>query len=181
MYGIVNRAVEDLICERYGEEKWSAIKKRSNIDIDFFVSNEPYPDDITYKLVGAITEELQIPVNTILVSIGEWWVLRTGKEKYGSLMEAGGDTLREFLMNLPLFHNRIMLIYPKLTPPEFRVSDLTENSIHVHYFSKRPGLQEFVRGLLQGLGKMYNTPVNIELISSRDDGNTHEIFKLTWP
>ena len=125
MYGIVNRAIEDLVIEKYGEEKWEAIRKRSNIDIDFFVSNEPYPDDMTYKLVGAISEEMQIPVEDILVSIGEWWVLRTGKEKYGSLMEAGGNSLKEFLVNLPVFHSRIMLIYPKLTPPEFKISDLT--------------------------------------------------------
>ena len=73
-----------------------------------------------------------------------------------------------------------MLIYPKLTPPEFKVSDETENSIQLHYFSKREGLQEFVRGLIQGLGKMYNTPVNIELMQTRNEGSTHEIFKISW-
>jgi hypothetical protein len=39
-------------------------------------------------------------------------VLKTTKEKYGGLMEAGGNDLKEFLINLPLFHNRVMLIYP---------------------------------------------------------------------
>jgi hypothetical protein len=29
--------------------------------------------------------------------------------KYGGLMEAGGNDLKEFLINLPLFHNRVML------------------------------------------------------------------------
>jgi len=73
-----------------------------------------------------------------------------------------------------------MLIYPKLTPPEFKVSNIKEKSIHVHYFSKRQGLQEFVRGLLSGLGKMYNTPVEIELLQSRNDGSNHEVFKVSW-
>ena len=73
-----------------------------------------------------------------------------------------------------------MLLYPKLTPPEFKVSDIEENSIHVHYFSKREGLQEFVRGLLQGLAKLYETEANILLVQSRDDGNDHEIFKVNW-
>ena len=181
MYGIVNKAIEDLVCDIYGEEKWTVIKNRSKIDVDFFVSNEPYPDDITYQLIGSISEELQLPVNEILISLGEWWVLRTGKEKYGSLMEAGGNNLKEFLVNLPGFHSRIMLIYPKLTPPEFQVSDISENSLLLHYFSKRAGLKEFVRGLLQGLAKMYKSPLDIELISSREDGATHETFKLTWP
>lgn len=180
MYGIVNKAIEDLVKETFGEEKWEAVKKRGNVDVDFFISNEPYDDSITYNLAIAISEEMNVPIGEVLVSLGEWWVLKTGKEKYGGLMEAGGNSLREFLINLPIFHSRIMLIYPKLTPPEFRISDLTDNSIHVHYFSKRSGLQEFVRGLLQGLGKMYKTPVIVELLSSRDDGNDHEIFKVTW-
>ncbi|MFV8360439.1 heme NO-binding domain-containing protein [Flavobacterium sp. LS1P3] len=32
-----------------------------------------------------------------------------------------------------------MFIYPKLTPPEFKVTDVPENSLNIHYFSKREG------------------------------------------
>ncbi|MBT8218977.1 MAG: heme NO-binding domain-containing protein [Bacteroidia bacterium] len=180
MYGIVNRAIEDLVKANFGHDTWDAVKRRSGVEIDYFISNEPYNDDITFKLATAVGEEMNMPVASVLQAFGEWWILKTGKEKYGGLMEAGGHNLKEFLVNLPIFHNRIMLIYPKLTPPEFKVSHAEENSIRVHYYSKREGLQEFVRGLLSGLGKMYNTPVDIELLQSRDDGNTHEIFKVSW-
>lgn len=180
MYGIVNKAIEDLVKVNFGEDKWDAVKKRSGVDVDYFLSNEPYDDAITYQLAGAVSEEMQIPVEKVLEAFGEWWILKTGQEKYGGLMQAGGNNLREFLVNLPIFHNRIMLMYPKLTPPEFQISHVEENSVHVHYFSKRVGLQEFVRGLLSGLGKMYETPVVIELLESRDDGKNHEIFKVSW-
>jgi hypothetical protein len=180
MYGIVNKAIEDLVKENFGEEKWELIRQRSGVEIDFFLSNEPYDDDITFKLAIATAEEMGMSVENVLIAFGEWWVLRTSKEKYGGLMEAGGASLKEFLKNLPVFHNRVMLIYPKLTPPEFKVSDATENSIHVHYHSKREGLQEFVRGLLQGLGKLYKTDVAIELLQTRDHGDHHEVFKVSW-
>jgi len=180
MYGIVNRAIEDLVIANFGEDKWDAVKKRSGVNVDYFVSNVPYDDDITYKLAGAIGEEMEMTVTDVLQALGEWWILKTGKEKYGGLMEAGGHNLREFLVNLPIFHNRIMLIYPKLTPPEFKISDVRDKSINIHYFSKREGLQEFVRGLLSGLGKMYDTPTEIELIQSRNEGSDHEIFKVSW-
>ncbi|MBU3713685.1 MAG: heme NO-binding protein [Ferruginibacter sp.] len=180
MYGIVNKAIEDLIKENFGSEKWEAVKKRSGIDVDFFISNEPYDDDITYKLAGAVAEEMNIELSLVLQLLGEWWILRTTKEKYAGLLQTGGKNLKEFLSNLPVFHNHIMMIYPKLTPPEFKVSDKTDNSIHIHYYSKREGLQEFVRGLLTGLGKMYETPVDISLLESRDKGNNHEIFKVSW-
>lgn len=180
MYGIVNRAIEELVIENFGIAKWEAIKERSKIDVDYFISSEPYDDDITFKLAIAVSEEMNITVGEVFVAFGEWWVMKTTKEKYPGLMNSGGKNLREFLINLPSFHNRVMLIYPKLTPPEFKVSDIAENSIKLHYFSKREGLQEFVRGLIQGLGKLYGTPVIVDLIQTRNEGGTHEIFKISW-
>ena len=180
MYGIINKSIENLVKEKFGEEQWALVKKRSGVDIDFFISNEPYDDRITYQLASAISAELDIPLDQVLETFGEWWVLKTSKEKYGGLMEAGGNSLMEFLVNLPLFHNRVMLIYPKLTPPEFLVSHIEERSIHVHYLSARQGLQPFVKGLFIGLGKMYDTAVQVELLQSRENGDEHEIFKLSW-
>ncbi len=180
MYGIVNKAIEDLVTANFGADKWDAIKERSGVDIDFFISSEPYDDDVTFKLAVAVSEEMKMTVSDVLIAFGEWWVIKTTSEKYPGLMNSGGNNLREFLINLPNFHNRIMLIYPKLTPPEFKVSDISENGLHLHYFSKREGLQEFVRGLIQGLGKMYNTPLKLELIQTRNEGSTHEIFKINW-
>ena len=180
MYGIINKSIEDLVKENFGEQKWEAIKERSGIDIDFFISNEPYNDDVTYKLAGAISEEMKMPLSDVLFAFGEWWILKTTKEKYSGLLEAGGSNLKEFLIKLPLFHNHIMLIYPKLTPPEFKTSHVEENSIHIHYHSQRAGLREFVRGLLSGLGKLYQTTVSIELLESREMGNDHEVFKVSW-
>ncbi|WP_430399953.1 heme NO-binding domain-containing protein [Flavobacterium sp.] len=180
MYGIVNKAIQDLVIANFGEEKWENILDRSGIEEDFFISSEAYDDDITFKLAGAVSKEMNMPINDVLVAFGEWWVVKTTKEKYGGLMESGGSSLKEFLENLPLFHNRVMLIYPKLTPPEFKVSDISERSLNLHYFSKREGLQEFVRGLIQGLGIMFNTETKIELLQTRDLGDDHEIFKVSW-
>ncbi|EKT4510563.1 heme NO-binding domain-containing protein, partial [Flavobacterium psychrophilum] len=153
MYGIVNKAIEDLVIANFGEAKWNAIKDRTGIDIDFFISNEPYDDEITFKLALAVSQEMNMTINQVLITFGEWWVIKTTSEKYPGLMNSGGNNLRDFLVNLPNFHNRVMLIYPKLTPPEFKISNITENGLNLHYFSKRQGLQEFVRGLIQGLGK----------------------------
>lgn len=180
MYGIVNKAIQELVVANFGEEKWELILEKSGIEEDFFISSEAYNDDITFKLANAVSDEMNMPLKEVLIAFGEWWVVKTTKEKYGGLMESGGSTLKEFLLNLPLFHNRVMLIYPKLTPPEFKISEVTENSLNLHYFSKREGLQEFVRGLIRGLGIMFKTETTIELLQTRDFGDDHEIFKISW-
>jgi len=180
MYGIINKSIEELVTEKFGENKWNEVKKVSEIDIDFFISNEPYDDAITYDLAIGISKVMNISLDAVLFTFGEWWILDTTKKKYGGLLKSGGASLKEFLVNLPQFHNHIMLMYPKLTPPEFKVSDINENNIVVHYLSKRPGLQEFVRGLFSGLGKLYKTNVTIELLQSRNEGSDNESFKISW-
>ena len=180
MYGIVNKAIEELVIANFGNDTWNTIKKTSGVDVDFFISNEPYDDDITYKLATAAAEETGLTISEVLISFGEWWILKTGKEKYGYLLESGGENYKDFLINLPLFHNRVMMIYPRLTPPEFKISNIEAKSLHLHYFSKRIGLQDFVRGLLQGLGKFYSCKVQLNLLESRDTNSDHEIFHVAW-
>lgn len=180
MYGIVYKAIQDLITDSYGADEWEAVKEKSGVDVDFFISNEPYSDDIMNKLAGATSEVLGITVDHVLNAFGEWCVLKTIKEKYGGFIATGGENLREFLVNLPLFHNRIMLMHPMFTSPEFKISNIKDNSISVHYHFKKEGLQEFVKGLLAGLAKMYKVDANVEFLQSRNDSNTPEIFKVTW-
>jgi len=180
MYGVVNKAIQGLVTENFGEEKWLEVKTKAGIDEESFLSNESYPDAYTYKLAAAASEQLNMSLSDVLIAFGEYWIAKTGMQHYGELMKAGGQDLKEFLINLPGFHSRIMLIYPKLQPPEFKITDVQSLSLHLHYYSDRPGLKYFVYGLINGLAKMFNTPVTIEIISDRDLGHHHEIYKVNW-
>lgn len=180
MYGLVNKSIQDLIVTNFGEEKWIDVKEKSGIEIDYFISTEPYDDAVTYQLAIAASEELGMTVEEVLFAFGEWWVLKTGNEKYGGLMKAGGSTLKEFLINLPLFHDRIRLIYPKLRPPEFEIDEVEDRALVLHYFSFREGLVGFMKGLISGLGKMFDSPVLIDHILSKESGHTHEAFRVSW-
>ena len=65
MYGIVNKAIEDLVVANFGLAKWEAIRDRSGIEVDFFISNEAYDDEITFKLALAVSEEMHMPMNEV--------------------------------------------------------------------------------------------------------------------
>jgi hypothetical protein len=178
MYGIVNQAIYGLVTENFGHEKWAEIKKRSGVNLDYFVSNEPYEDNITYELVGAASEVLGLHPNDVLHAFGEYWVLKTGMEKYGDLMRAGGEGFSEFILNLPNFHSRIMLIYPNLSPPEFSTEKINEGHIKLHYYSEREGLTYFVVGLIHGLAKMYGQKVDVSHRHVDDAEAWHDIFEI---
>lgn len=180
MYGIVNKSIEELIVANYGLDKWNDIKQKSKINIEYFISSESYDDEVTYTLAGTVAEELGITVDEVLYAFGEWWILHTGKNHYGYLLESGGQNFKTFIQNLPSFHNRVMMMYPKLTPPEFKISEVEESSLNLHYHSKRKGLTPFVYGLMSGLGKFFGTHVETKHVKSVEGPNTHEIINVTW-
>jgi hypothetical protein len=180
MYGMVNKAVENLVCSQFGDDKWAAIKEKAGLDVDMFISNESYDDSITYRLVGAASEVLGLPAEKILEAFGEHWVLKTAVEGYGDMMDAGGKDLAEFLMNLPNFHTRTVMIFPKLKPPRFEISEQTENSLILHYHTHREGLAPFVVGALRGLAKRFETEAKITQLTDRAAGADHEKFLVEW-
>jgi hypothetical protein len=180
MYGMVNKAVEDMVCLHHGEAVWEQIKSEAGVDVDVFMSNESYSDDITYLLVAAASKVLKMPVEQILIGFGEHWILHTAQEGYGGLLQASGKNLPDFLRNLPNFHSRVAMIFPKLQPPRFECANITAGSLKLHYYSHREGLAPFVVGLMQGLGKMFKTPVTVRLVEAKTQGADHDVFDVTW-
>lgn len=179
MYGIVNIALKDFALENFGEEKWDIIRENSGVNVDFSLTENPYSDANVYKLAKATSTEMNLPVNEVLENFGVSVILTTHL-KFNGFMEARGNTLKDYLVNLPNFHNRIMLIYPELTPPDFRISNNKDNTLQVHYISNTKGIREFVRGYLKGLITIFNETATVEFIQSKNDGRQQEIFKISW-
>ncbi len=180
MYGMVNRAIEDLVVEHHGDEVWERIRRRAGIDVEVFVSNEPYPDRMTFALVAASAEELNTPASEILEAFGRHWVLKTAQRSYGDMMAAGGHSLREFLVALPTFHTRVSLVFPSLAPPEFECTDVGENALRLHYRSTRAGLSHFVIGLVHGLAARFYTKAVVEQVAHKASGADHDEFLIRW-
>ncbi len=176
MYGMINKAIRDLVTSRFGEEKWQEIRRKAGVADEVFINMVKYPDDATYKLVGAASEVLNTPAPAILEAFGEYWTVYSAEAGFGHLLEFAGNHLIDFLRNLDNMHTRVALTFPQLQPPSFKVTDVTEHSARLHYYSKRPGLAPLVIGMVKGLGKRFSTPVHTRLDKSREDGHDHDEF-----
>lgn len=42
MYGLVNKAVEDLVSTRFGAETWTKVREKAGVGVGGFVSMDPY-------------------------------------------------------------------------------------------------------------------------------------------
>lgn len=180
MYGLVNRAIEQMISEAHGEARWEQIKEAADVDTEVFIANEGYDDAVTYRLVGAASQVLGLPATQVLEAFGRHWVLRTAKEGYGAMLSSIGKDVGEFLESLPTLHARLSLIYPHLQPPHFVCERTSTQSLDMHYRSSRAGLAPFVRGLLHGIGEMFQTPVEVVQRESKDGGADHDVFEVSW-
>ena len=174
MYGLVNRAIEGLVLERFGPEAWRRICKRAELADANFVAMEAYDDAITYGLVGAAAAELQLDPGAILEAFGEYWTAYTIEEGYGSLLSMMGATLDQFLDNLDSMHARVGGTMPQLVPPSFDREAQPDGSSILHYRSQRDGLAPMVLGLLRGLAKRFD--VNLEIQRLEPAGPGHERF-----
>jgi len=180
MYGLVNRAIEDMIRSAHGDETWQHVKERAGVDIDAFVSMQGYPDEVSYKLVGAASHILATPVTDLLEAFGAYWTLYTAREGYGDLLRMGGSTFKEFMLNLHALHTRVAVSFPGLEPPSFWCTDVTDTSLRLHYQSTRQGLGPMVVGLVRGLGMMFDAAVTVQAVATREAGADHDEFLVTF-
>jgi hypothetical protein len=181
MYGLVNKAIQDMICKHHGEDTWEIIKQKAELeDIDFFIGMDAYTDDITYRLVAAACDVLGMETEAILQAFGEYWVTYTAEEGYGELLASAGKSLGQFVENLDNLHARVGLSFPQLRPPAFDCEHTSDKSMELHYQSTRQGLAPMVIGLLHGLGKRFHTKVDVTQISFREQGASHDIFSIEY-
>lgn len=177
---MINKAVEALVKETWGDATWIEICKDADVDPLGFLTMEQYDDAITYRLVASASKISGLPADDILRVYGEFFISFTSKEGYGLLLKAAGSNLAEFLSNMDNMHSRISSTFTKASPPSFRVEKLGEGELRLHYITHRDGLAPLVEGLLAGLGKMFNTPVTTTLEASKAGGADHDIFIVKY-
>ncbi|MCF8278709.1 MAG: heme NO-binding domain-containing protein [Flavobacteriales bacterium] len=180
MYGLVNKAIQDLVIKGHGIDKWTEIKNMAGMEDERFVSLKSYPDKLTYDLVGAASRVLGADANKILEAFGEHWVLYTAEEGYGDMLDFTGSTLVQFLKNLDLLHLRVKNMMPHLQPPKFECIEIAENEIELHYYSEREGFAPMVIGLLNGLGKRFKTELQVEHIEKKQVNGGADRFLVRW-
>ena len=178
MNGLVNRAIEQLVISMKGEAGWRGVCAHAGVAADGFVSMQNYDDDITFRLVKAVSERLGLSPEQVLEAFGEYWITYTADEGYGALMTAGGSHLREFLANLNDMHGRVETIFEQVRIPLFRVEDVSDTEYRLYYASEREGLAPMVLGLVKGLAKRFGQSVEVVQVHSKAVVHGEDIFSV---
>ena len=177
MYGLVNKAIEDLVVSSAGEETWRRIKKSAGLQELQILDTSNYDDEDTYKLVHAASEILDQPAEEILYSFGKHWVMYTGKKGWANLFAASGEDLVSFLRNLDDMHARVNVAMPEGRMPEFTLIE-KDGSYQLEYKSQREGLAPMVSGILVGLAEQFEEQWEIKHVDHQHQCGVDR-FQLT--
>lgn len=176
MYGLVNKALQDLVVSSAGVDAWRRVMARANITEPEFFETTNYPDEVTLCLVAATSAELDQPAEEILYRFGRHWILFTGREGWESLFSLGGADMKSFLCGLNDMHARVQVAMPGSKMPQFFVTDRSDH-LEVEYFSHRSGFAPMVCGIFAGLAERFGEPWEISHVD-RADNQEFDTFKL---
>lgn len=178
MYGLINRAIKEHVLDATDELTWNEVRKKAGLDDDSFVAMDRYDDEVTYDLVDAAGEVLGAPTEDILRGFGRYWVLYTGAEGWGPMLDLMGSTVIDMLSNLDDMHHRLRTTMPSMVMPQFRVLSASPNEIVFNYISTREGLAPMVLGIMHGLNERCGEDWTVTQTGFRVD-NGFDTFTLT--
>jgi len=180
MYGLVNKAMQELVTASFGEDTWNDIRREAGFDEEEFVGLKSYPDSLTYDLVRIGSKKLGIPQEVLLEKFGERWISHTAASGYDNVLNLGGSNMIDFLHNLNSIHSKIAHLMPSMQPPVFRIKNEYVTRIELLYFSDRPGFQPMVTGILRGLGIRFGLEVQIKNLGPDADFPQDILFEISW-
>ncbi|XP_031631652.1 guanylate cyclase soluble subunit beta-1 isoform X2 [Contarinia nasturtii] len=171
MYGFVNYALELLVLKHFGLDVWEKIKKKADLSMEGqFLIRQIYDDEITYNLIGAAVEILNIPADDILELFGKTFFEFCQDSGYDKILQVLGATPRDFLQNLDALHDHLGTLYPGMRAPSFRCTEESDGSLILHYYSERPGLEHIVIGIVKSVAsKLHGVEVEIKVVKRKGE------------
>lgn len=178
MYGMVNEGIRTFIEENFGQEAWQSICHEAQIGTTEFDRLGAYDDQVTYALVGAVSNHTRLPTETVLKVFGEYWVEYALQSGFKNLLKLAGDSFVERVRNLDEMHDRILMAMPNLKPPSFELDMINETTYRLRYYSDRKGLAPMVVGLLHGLAAQTQEQIAVEHLGPSDSDADCETFQI---
>lgn len=177
MYGMIHRALRQMVLDERGKEAWSSIERAAGVEPSYFISSATYPDEVTQRLLFISAEMLEYELDDLLTQFGMFWIQYAEAGSFGSILTFTGRDIVSFITNLDRMHRTIEDVMPQAIMPSFSVLTQDTGQMTIEYRSTRTGLTPFVKGLLLGLLNRFELTGSVLLIS---EGTGNSIFLVEY-
>lgn len=178
MPGLIFTSFKNFITSNFDGAAWLNVKKSAQLNVDDEEMDLMFDDHMGMLIVNTLANMVNIAPSILLKEMGTFFIQKTIQEKYGNIIFAGGRSLEEFIINLPKFHSKLLPLLQNVDTPELITERINPKKIHLHYYSYRTGMIHFLIGILEGISKIYQTPISIEVQDNQSINNQHDIIEI---
>lgn len=178
MHGLINRAIQCFVRDTYGLEAWKSLALKADIPLSGFEAMFIYEDSITDRMLVAVEEILDKPLDTILEDLGTYLVSHPNVDSLRRLLRFGGETFVEFLHSVDDLPRRSRLAVPDLGFPALEVFDCGKGSFRLTCRWDRPGFGFVLVGVLRTMADDYGALVMLEHEGREGDEETISVQVL---
>ncbi len=107
MYGVVLLCLKDYVVRKHGAKRWKEICTNSGILHDAFVVNQSYTDSLFDDLLGAIAQNINVPIPSLLETVGSWFIDYVRDMEYGRLLSISSNNFTAALLQLNTMNSKL--------------------------------------------------------------------------
>ncbi len=165
MNGLINRAIERFVRDKYGRDVWMQLMRELDLGFTEFEPMLVYDRDVTARVLGTLATTLKKPLADILEDLGTYLVAHPSMEAVRRLMRFGGESFAEFLLSLDEVPGRVRLAVSDLHLPSLHLYETGPQTYCLHIASgavDMAGFGHVLVGLLRAMADDYGALVLLD-------------------
>ncbi|NOD92128.1 heme NO-binding protein [Ruegeria sp. HKCCD4884] len=176
MHGLINRAIQSFVCATYGQACWLRVTEDARLGFREFEAMLIYDDDMTTRVLDALSCDLNRPKAEILEDLGTYLVSHPNMEGLRRLLRFGGVSYVEFLHSLDDLADRVRLAVSDLTLPALELRELSATEYQLCCFPGLPGYSSVMVGVLRAMADDYGALVILSHEGQQQDSDVISIM-----
>ncbi|HEY7350553.1 MAG TPA: heme NO-binding domain-containing protein [Ktedonobacterales bacterium] len=159
MQGFIHLLLEAYVSETAGAQSLRLIRQMAGIQGPP-LATQPYPDQVTTKLLQAIADYEGRALDDLLYRFGVYFLnAPLTRQNYRAFLE-GHSSARSFLEHVPMIHQHLGNTLKGASLPRLQYINHTPELLEIIYDSPRH-LCHFLRGVLDGVSRYFNEPLEV--------------------
>ena len=175
MHGLINRSVQNYVCDSYGNEVWLNAVMIADLAEPDFEAMLSYDDATTPLILDAVSKVLGRPRDELMEDIGTYLVSHPNTEAVRRLLRFGGVNFTDFLHSLDDLPARARLAVSDLHLPRVELMEHTDGRFSLLCDSPIEGYGHLLMGVLRVMADDYGA---LALLDHAGNGQGRETVTI---
>lgn len=168
MHGFIHQLLEAFVSETAGSQHLRPIRRIAGIDGPPLATRY-YPDEVTTRLLQAISEYEGVTLDDLLYQFGVYFMCAPLMHQHYRAFLDGHTSARGFLEQVSAIHRYLGQSLKGTMLPQFRYVNHGPDLLEIVYNSPRR-LCRFLQGVIEGVGQYFNESLEIRELECQHRG-----------